>query len=175
MCEKVRMECSNSWIMKKEPRSGAVPGQATHKLCSFGLPPRARPRSLMVGKGRAQGGGSGGERSGSGRKKTKPGLTRKEKTLAKQACAASVAATIAGTPHEVLCTQLVSEALASKSCSVLQGRGRALVQQQAPSARIAAAKASALKASAAKAETVPADEGSKPGGTMHAFFKPLLA
>ena len=42
----------------------------------------------MPGKGRLQGGGSGGARLGCGRKKRKLGLTRKEKQLAKQAALA---------------------------------------------------------------------------------------
>ena len=42
----------------------------------------------MPGKGRLQGGGSGGARLGCGRKKRKVGLTRKEKQLAKQAALA---------------------------------------------------------------------------------------
>ena len=44
----------------------------------------------MPGKGRLQGGGSGGARLGCGRKKRKVGLTRKEKQLAKQAALAHV-------------------------------------------------------------------------------------
>ena len=51
------------------------------------MPGRGRPRDA--------GGMSGGERAGSGRKKTKPGLTRKEKKLAKKAAAAAAAAGIA--------------------------------------------------------------------------------
>ena len=42
----------------------------------------------MAGKGRLQGGCSGGARAGTGPKKRKPGLTRKEKKLAKQAALA---------------------------------------------------------------------------------------
>ena len=42
----------------------------------------------MAGKGCLQGGCSGGARAGTGPKKRKPGLTRKEKKLAKQAALA---------------------------------------------------------------------------------------
>ena len=42
----------------------------------------------MTGKGRLQGGCSGGARAGTGPKKRKLGLTRKEKKLAKQAALA---------------------------------------------------------------------------------------
>ena len=45
----------------------------------------------MAGKGRLQGGCSGGARAGTGPKKRKPGLTRKEKKLAKQAALAHAA------------------------------------------------------------------------------------
>ena len=42
----------------------------------------------MAGKGRLQGGCSGGARPGTGPKKRKPGLTRTQKRLAKQAALA---------------------------------------------------------------------------------------
>ena len=46
------------------------------------------PEYLMGGKGRLQGGCSGGARPGTGPKKRKPGLTRTQKRLAKQAALA---------------------------------------------------------------------------------------
>ena len=52
---------------------------------------------------------SGGERAGSGRKKTKPGLTRKERKLAKEAAAAAAAAGIARITEDELCAHLVKK------------------------------------------------------------------
>ena len=64
----------------------------------------------MAGKGRLQGGCSGGARPGTGPKKRKPGLTRTQKRLAKQATlahavdeAGEAAAHCAGTGNSACC------------------------------------------------------------------------
>ena len=121
--------------------------------------------SVMPGKGREQGGNSGGRRSGSGRKKTKPGLTRKEKKLAKEARHGRVAANVARMDPDELAAQHVQTAQQAKAPAVR----RASVGTAKTSVRIAATQAAALKASAAGLEA------SKEQGTLLKFFKPSPA
>ena len=113
----------------------------------------------MAGKGRGQGGMSGGARNGSGRKQTTTGLTRKQKKLAKEARRGQVAANVARMDQDELAAQ---QAKAPAVC-------RAFVGTAKTSIRIAATQAAALKASAAGVEA------SKEHGTLLKFFKPSPA
>ena len=119
----------------------------------------------MAGTGREQGGMSGGARNGSGRKQTKPGLTRKQKELAKEARRGQVAANVARMDQDELAAQLVQTAQEAKAPAVR----RAFVGTAKTSVRIAATQAAALKASAAEVEA------SKEHGTLLKFFKPSPA
>ena len=138
----------------------------------------------MPGRGRDAGGMSGGERAGSGRKKTKLGLTRKEKKLAKEAAAAAAAAGIARITEDELCAHLVkkgkrrsnlgvgsSQSLPVQMRTALGVAGAPIVDSRT-SERVAAAEAASMKESAAK--TVAAAEASK-CGPLDTFFKPLPA
>ena len=141
----------------------------------------------MPGRGRDAGGMSGGERAGSGRKKTKLGLTRKETKLGltrKEAAAAAAAAGIARITEDELCAHLVkkgkrrsnlgvgsSQSLPVQMRTALGVAGAPIVDSRT-SERVAAAEAASMKESAAK--TVAAAEASK-CGPLDTFFKPLPA
>lgn len=122
----------------------------------------------MGGKGRDTGGMSGGARCGSGRKRTKPGPTRKDKRLAKQARAAVTAAAVARMSDGELCAKLVKEAQQNRAlCGPNSWREKTVT-----SARVVAAKAAAMKESAAEAM---ASAHAAKRGPLHDFFKPLSA
>ena len=141
----------------------------THSLCSHTFAPRAGGWPCVVpsmaGKGREQGGMSGGARNGSGRKQTTTGLTRKQKKLAKEARRGKVAANVARMDQDELTAQLVQTAQQAKAPAVR----RAFVGSAKTSIRIAATQAAALKASGARVEA------SKEHGTLLKFFKPSPA
>ena len=123
----------------------------------------------MVGRGRDEGGGSGGARKGTGPKLKMDAETiaKREKKMARKAAKESLAAYVAEE----------KEKYESEQAWLREGRGpstRSLSSQQQPTSQAATASSSAAASSSAVAASAAAPAAAPPAAvpklTLHSFF-----